>query len=133
MTLEPSVGVKVISSLPAEGTTKSVALYWSACACRPMMMGFSQPVTRRGMFLQMMASRKTVPPKMLRMVPLGDRHMNLSLNSSTRCSSGVIVAHLMPTLYFLMASAQSTVTWSSVLSRYSMPRSYLRMGGGWVR
>ena len=29
---------------------------------------------------------------------------------STRFSSGVIVAHLIPTLYFLIAFAQSTVT-----------------------
>ena len=32
------------------------------------------------------------PPRMLRMVPLGDLHMNDSLNSATRASSGVIVA-----------------------------------------
>jgi hypothetical protein len=46
-----------------------------------------------------------------------------SLNSSTRASSGVIVAHLIPTLYFLMASAASTVTWSSVASRLVTLRS----------
>jgi len=33
-------------------------------------------------------------------VPLGLFHMALRLNSFTRASSGVIVAHLMPTLYF---------------------------------
>lgn len=33
---------------------------------------------------------------------------------STRASSGVMVAHLMPTLYFLIASAASIVTWSFV-------------------
>lgn len=50
--------------------------------------------------------------------------VSLSSNKpSTRFSSGVIVAHLMPTLYFLIASAQSIVTWSSVASRFSMPRS----------
>ena len=67
---------------------------------------------------------------MLRMVPLGETHTEkesqilyafsteskeggllfLSLNSSTRPSSGVMVAHLTPTPYFLMASAESTVT-----------------------
>lgn len=39
-----------------------------------------------------------------------------SLNSSTLASSGVMVAHLTPTEYFLMASAASMVTWSSVSS-----------------
>ena len=32
------------------------------------------------------------------------------ISPSTLCSSGVIVAHLIPTLYFLMASAESMVT-----------------------
>ena len=49
-----------------------------------------------------------------RTVPLGLLHICFNLNSSTRASSGVMVAHLTPTLYFLMASAESTVTWSSV-------------------
>lgn len=35
-----------------------------------------------------------------RTVPFGLFHISLSLNSSTRASSGVIVAHLIPTLYF---------------------------------
>lgn len=100
---------------------------WSPWACLPMMIGLVQPGTRRGMFLQMMASRNTVPPRMFRIVPLGERHICLSLNSSTRFSSGVIVAHLMPTLYRCTASAASTVTWSSVASRCSIPRSKLSM------
>ena len=41
----------------------------------------------------------------------------------TRASSGVIVAHFIPTPYFLIASAASIVTWSLVSSRYSMPKS----------
>lgn len=90
-----------------------------------MMIGLVQPGTRRGMFLQMMASRNTVPPRMFRIVPLGERHICFSLNSSTRFSSGVMVAHLMPTLYRCTASAASTVTWSSVASRCSIPRSKL--------
>ncbi len=49
----------------------------------------------------MIGSRKMTPPRMLRIVPLGDFHIFLSLNSSTRCSSGVIVAHLTPTPYLL--------------------------------
>uniref|UniRef100_A0A182IRC3 Uncharacterized protein n=1 Tax=Anopheles atroparvus TaxID=41427 RepID=A0A182IRC3_ANOAO len=84
-----------------------------------------QPGTSRGMFLQMIASRNTVPPRMLRIVPFGERHICFSLNSSTRASSGVMVAHLMPTLKRFTASAQSTVTLSSVASRFSMPRSYV--------
>jgi hypothetical protein len=47
-------------------------------------------------------------------VPFGDLHICFSLNSSTRASSGVIVAHLMPTLYFWIALADSTVTSSLV-------------------
>ncbi len=46
-----------------------------------MTMDWLQPGTRRGTFLQMMGSRKTVPPRMLRMVPLGDFHIFFSLNS----------------------------------------------------
>ncbi len=57
------------------------------------------------------------------MVPFGDFHIFLSPNSSTRASSGVMVAHFTPTPYFLMALAASIVTWSSVASRCSMPRS----------
>jgi hypothetical protein len=49
-----------------------------------------------------------------RTVPLGLRHISLRLNSFTLASSGVMVAHLTPTLYFLIASAESTVTWSLV-------------------
>ena len=75
-----------------------------------MTMGFFHGLTSLGIFLQMIASRKTVPPRMFLMVPLGERHIFLSSNSSTLASSGVIVAHLTPTLYFWMAWAQSMVT-----------------------
>ena len=57
------------------------------------------------------------------MVPFGDFHICLRPNSSTRASSGVIVAHFTPTPYCLIAFAASTVIWSSVRSRSSMPRS----------
>ena len=57
------------------------------------------------------------------MVPLGDRHIFFSPNSATRASSGVMVAHLTPTPYCLIAFAASTVTWSSVASRFWMDRS----------
>ena len=75
------------------------------------------------MLEQMMGSRNTTPPRMLRIVPFGDFHICLRPNSSTLASSGVIVAHLTPTPCSLMALAASMVTWSSVASRCSMPRS----------
>ena len=71
----------------------------------------------------MIGSRKTVPPTMLRMVPLGERHILESLNSSTRCSSGVMVAHLIPTLNSLIALAAFTVISSFVASREVTERS----------
>jgi hypothetical protein len=46
----------------------------------------------------------------VRTVPLGERHICFNLNSFTRSSSGVMVAHLMPTLYLRIALAESTVT-----------------------
>ena len=49
-----------------------------------MTIGWVQPGTRRGTFLQMMGSRKITPPMMLRIVPLGERHIFLRLNSFTR-------------------------------------------------
>ena len=75
------------------------------------------------MFEQMIGSRNTTPPRMLRIVPFGDLHIFFSPNSLTRASSGVIVAHFTPTPWRLIASAASIVTWSSVASRCSMPRS----------
>src|SRR3954471_2113279 len=126
MTL-PSSPTNFIVSVPLPGNLKSVARYWSPKAWRPMMIGLVQPGTRRGTFLQMMGSRNTTPPRMLRIVPFGDFHISLRPNSFTRASSGVMVAHLTPTPTFLMALAASTVTWSLVLSRYSIPRSkYIR-------
>src|SRR6202035_5500239 len=93
-----------------------------------MMIGLVQPGTSRGTFLQMSGSRNTTPPRILRMVPFGDFHISFRPNSFTRASSGVMVAHLTPTPTFLMVLAASTVTWSLVLSRYSIPRSkYIRL------
>ncbi len=88
-----------------------------------MMIGLVQPGTRRGTFLQMIGSRKITPPRMLRMVPLGDFHICLRPNSFTRPSSGVMVAHFTATPCFLVASAASMVIWSSVSSRFSTERS----------
>ncbi len=88
-----------------------------------MTIGLVQCGTRRGTFSQMIGSRKIVPSRMLRMVPFGLRYMRFRPNSVTRASSGVMVAHFTPTPYLAIAFAASTVTWSSVASRYSIPRS----------
>ncbi len=69
------------------------------------MIGLFQPGTRRGMFEMMIGSRKMTPPRMLRIVPFGLFHIFLRPNSSTRASSGVMVAHLTPTPCFWMAWA----------------------------
>ncbi len=87
------------------------------------MIGLVQPGTSRGTFDMMIGSRKTTPPRMLRIVPFGERHIFLRPNSSTRASSGVMVAHLTPTPCRLMALAASIVTWSSVSSRCWIHRS----------
>src|SRR3546814_10018951 len=74
--------------LPAPGIRKSVALYWSPKAWRPTTIGLVQPGINRGTLLMTIGSRKIVPPRMLRIVPLGDFHIFLRWNSSTRASSG---------------------------------------------
>ena len=61
------------------------------------MIGLVQVGTSRGMLSMMIGSRKMTPPRMFRMVPFGDRHIFFRPNSSTRASSGVIVAHFTPT------------------------------------
>jgi hypothetical protein len=43
---------------------------WSPNACRPMTMGLTHPGMGLGMRLRMMGSRKTVPPRMLRIYTL---------------------------------------------------------------
>src|SRR5919106_1586749 len=113
----------------------SVARYWSPKAWRPMTIGLVHPGTRRGMLEITIGSRKMTPPRMLRIVPLGERHILFRPNSATRASSGVIVAHLTPTPCSLMALAASTVTWSSVALRCWIDRSkYLRSTSryGWI-
>jgi len=47
---------------------------------------------------------------MFLIVPLGDFHICFKLNSLTLASSGVIVAHLIPTLQAKIALPQSMVT-----------------------
>ena len=88
-----------------------------------MTIGLVQPGTKRGTLEMTIGSRKTTPPRMLRIVPLGDFHIFLRPNSFTRASSGVMVAHFTPTPCCLIAFAASTVILSSVSSRLSMPRS----------
>ncbi len=110
-------------SEPSPGTTRSVALYWSPKAWRPITIGFVHPGTSRGTFEITIGSRKITPPRMLRIVPLGERYISARPNSFTRASSGVIVAHLTPTPSRLIAFAASTVIWSRVASRLSIPRS----------
>jgi hypothetical protein len=48
-----------------------------------MMIGSVHPGTRRGTLRQMIGSRKMTPPRMLRIVPLGERHICFRPNSST--------------------------------------------------
>jgi len=55
---------------------------WSPCAWRPMIMDLVQPGISRGMVLQIIGSRKTVPPRILRIVPFGLSHIFFSLNST---------------------------------------------------
>ena len=121
--LLPSSGSKTILSLPELGIIVSVALYWSPNACRPITIGLVHPGTNRGTFFAIIGCLNTVPPRIFLIVPLGDRYISLRLNSLTLSSSGVIVAHLTPTPYCLIALAASTVTLSVVLSLYSIPRS----------
>ena len=67
----------------AWGACGSVVLTWSPCACLPITMASSHPGTSLGTVWQMIGSRNTVPPKMLRIVPLGLRHIFFNLNSVT--------------------------------------------------
>ena len=119
----PFSGVKVIVSFPLPWVTKSVALYWSPNACLPMQIGLTHPCTYLGIFFIIIGSLKTVPPIIFLIVPFGDFHIFLRVYSLTLCSSGVIVAHFIPTLCFFIASAASIVTWSSVKSLFFNPKS----------
>ena len=67
--------------------------------------------------------RKTVPSRMERICPFGEGHSFLSEYSFTRSASGVMVAHLTPTPWRLIACPASVVTRSSVSSRCFTPRS----------
>ena len=82
----PGAGKMMMAYLPADGS-----------APVEMTIGLVQPGTSRGMFEITIGSRKMTPPRMLRMVPLGLFHIFFRPNSSTRCSSGVMVAHFTAT------------------------------------
>ena len=58
-----------------------------------MIMGFTHPLTSWGIFFQIRASLKTVPPRIFQMVPFGDFYICFNFNSSTLFSLGVMVAH----------------------------------------
>src|SRR5699024_2534524 len=110
-------------NFPLPGKVKLVALYWSPKACLPTIIGLVHPGTNLGTLEQIIGSRKITPPKILRIVPFGDFHISFKLNSLTRASSGVIVAHFTPTPYFWIALAASVVTVSLVASRFCMDKS----------
>ena len=74
-------------------------------------MESGQNVPKSGIFLQRIGSLKTTPPMIFLIVPFGDLHISFKPNSSTRSSSGVIVAHLTATLCSNVAKAESMVTW----------------------
>ena len=74
-----------------------------------MINGSVQDGTSFGIFLHIIGSLKTVPPMIFLIVPFGDLHIFFKENSFTLPSSGVMVAHLIPTLNFLIAFAQSIV------------------------
>lgn len=78
--------VKTSSSLPGLSITRSLALYWSPCAWRPIMIGLVHPGTSRGMFLHTIGSRKTVPPRIFLIVPFGLSHIFFNLNSKRKRS-----------------------------------------------
>src|SRR3546814_20922477 len=92
---------------------------WSSDVCSSDLV---QPGTSRGTFLMTIGSRKTTPPRILRIVPFGDFHIFLRLNSSTRASSGVMVAHLTPTPYL---DRKSVVLGKSVSVRVDLGGSRL--------
>ena len=63
-----------------------------------MVIGLTHERTIGGTFFTTIGLRNTVPSSTARIVPLGLGHARLSWYSFTRAASGVIVAHLTPTL-----------------------------------
>src|SRR6266849_3785600 len=81
-----------------------------------MMIGLVQPGTSRGTFLQMMGSRKTTPPRILRMVPFGDFH--ISFSSISR--NGLISLSLMYCQMIRVISSPSSSTTGLVTLIFAM-------------
>ena len=71
----------------------------------------------------MIGALNTVPSRIALIVPLGLFHISLRWYSGILAALGVIVAHFTATPYFLVASAESKVTWSLVSFLYSSPKS----------
>ena len=80
----PPWGTYLKNTVPPAGSVMSAASKRSAKAWRATTIGLTQPGTSRGMFLQMIGWRNSVPPIRLRVVALGDFHAFLSPNSFTR-------------------------------------------------
>src|SRR5271165_1041899 len=95
-------------------------------------MGSVQPGTNRGMLETTMGSRNTTPPRMLRIVPFGERHIFFRPNSVTRSSSGVIVAHLTPTPWRLIAFAASITPDEDRVTEFGLKKMW-RSPNGTIR
>ena len=74
------------------------------------MIGFFQVLTYGSTPLTIIGALNTVPSNIALIVPLGLLYISLRSYSLTLAALGVIVAHLTATPYFLVASAESTVT-----------------------
>ena len=105
-----NVGIKCATITPDEGRVEEFGLKKMWRSPNGTIRNIVGATVFREPIICSNIPRKTVPPTILRIVPLGDLHIFFRPNSSTLASSGVIVAHLIPTLYFLIASAASTVT-----------------------
>ena len=75
-----------------------------------MVIGFFHVLTTGFTLSMRIGARNTVPSRIARMVPFGLFHISVRLYSLMRWAFGVMVAHLTPTPYFLIAFAASVVT-----------------------
>lgn len=114
-----------ISSVSSLKQSVTLAIFtWSPKACLPMVMGCDQPGTRRGMFLQRIGSRKTVPPRMFLMVPFGLFHIFFSLNSEEKKMHSCMYTHLL----LLIIVVVSKVNWVNLkkLMKFTLNSSFIR-------
>ena len=119
----PLVSVYTSSAFPGPFTFISVALYTSPYACLAIVIGFFHVLTYGSIPFTIIGALNTVPSSMARIVPLGLLYISFKLYSFTLAALGVIVAHLTATPYFLVASAESIVTWSLVSFLCTRPKS----------